>query len=132
MGAIIFDYPAVPFTVVRGYCPAVHISSDYNIDPFWDGQTIEWESSAGYTFRIKVTDEFYNFSTAAYTLDRLFDPAGSSIDCHLFPCFDVVLVRWIQVLNDGRYGVELQPLSSLTTKRHLTLPPPPPGYWHDY
>lgn len=108
------------------------VSSDFTVDPFWDGQTIEWVSAAGYTFRIKVTDEFYNFSTAAYTLDRLFDASASSIDCHLFPCFDIVLVRWNVVLNDGSRGVELQPLSSLTSKRSLPLPPPPPDYWHAY
>ena len=132
MGIIIYDVPSPKFTVVRGYCKYIYISSDFATEPFWDGQTIQWNSVAGYTYRLKVSDDFYPFSTVAYTMDRVMDAAGSSIDCHLFPCLDQVNIRWKLAFNDKAPGVELQPLATLVSKRALLLPPPPPDYWHSY
>lgn len=129
MGAIVYELPSVPFSVPRGYCTHIGISADFSSEPFWDGQVIQFDSAAGYTYRLAVSDDFYPFSTVAYTLDRVMDAGASSIDCHLFPCSDGVLIRWKIVLNGHAPTIELQPLATLTTKRLLLLPPAPPDYW---
>lgn len=128
-GEIIYDSYTPEFSLRRSYCPAIMISSDYTVEPVLTGQVIEWTSAAGYVFRLKISDRFFNWSSNSYTWDYIMDEAGSSIDCVLFPCFDIVLVEWTHNINDGQPCIKLQPLSSLTNERMIQLPPAPPDYW---
>lgn len=129
MGAIIYDAPVIPFNLPRSYVAGVVISSDYSTFPTLSGQTISWDSAAGYSYSLRIADIFFAWSSNVYSLDRVMDEPSSSIDCHLFPCFDVVQVRFGHFLNDGKPAIKLQPLATLTTQRFIALPPAPPDYW---
>lgn len=71
----------------------------------------------------------YAWSNNAYTLDYLFDPAASFIDCILFPCHDIVDIIFGNFINDERPLLSLHPLATGTTVQTLDMPPAPPGYW---
>lgn len=129
MGAITFDYLEPGFTVPRAYLDLVTVRGDFLSLPQWVGNTIHFVSAAGYIYDIKMSDGFYPWSTKAYSLDYIFDPSGSSIDCVLFPCHDVVDVFFRTDINNGKRTVELHPLALGSTRHNLTLPPPPPDYW---
>lgn len=129
MGAIFYIPPLVPFNLPRSYCPGLIISSDYSTEPVLSGQTVSWNSAAGFSYSLRVSDLFFPWSSNVYSLDRVMDADGSSIDCHTFSCIDDVLVTFGHYINDGRPGIKLQPLATLTSQRFIPLPPAPPDYW---
>lgn len=129
MGAIEYQYPQGIKNIPRSYLPGVIVSSDYSVEPFWDGQVIQWTSAAGYIYRLAISDFFYPWSSNVYSFDYMVDETGSSIDCVLFPCFDVCYVTLDHYLNDGKPGLRLQPLATLAQERFMALPPSPTDWW---
>lgn len=129
MGAITYDFLNPRFVIPRPYLSKIAIRGDFNVLPFWDGNVIQFTSTAGYIYRLAFKPEVYAWSTAAYTLDHLMDETASSIDCVLFPCHDIVDLIFGVYINDERPLLSFHPLALGTTVYPLSLPPAPPDYW---
>lgn len=129
MGALEFTTPQPEFNLPRSYLGRVGIYSTFASEPFFDGYTIQWTSTPGYIYRVAFKPNGYNWNSNVYSLTGLFDEASSSIDCILFPCFDLVTVHFSDLLNDGKPMLWFEPFATVGQTRILPLPTSPSGYW---
>lgn len=129
MGPIAYDFLNPKFVMPRAYLRKIAVRGDFLVLPHLVGNVIHFTSTAGYVYQLAIAPNVFAWSTAAYTLDNLMDPGGSSIDCILFPCHDIVDVIFGHFINDEPSVVSLHPLALGTSIATVDLPPPPADYW---
>lgn len=129
MGALSFSYLNPHFNFPRSYIERVAIRSTLSVDPHFDGDTIEWNAAPGYTYRVALKSNFKAWSSNVYSMDYIFDEAASSIDCHLFPCFDLVTIGFTHLINDKPPILWIQPFATPGDAFVLSLPGAPSTYW---
>jgi hypothetical protein len=129
VGALSFVYLQPDFNFPRSYIERVAIRSTLSVDPHFDGDTIEWNAAPGYTYRIALKSVFRAWSSNIYSMDFIIDVPASSIDCHLFPCFDAVNVGFTHLINDAPPILWFQPFATPGDPFVLDMPPAPSTYW---
>jgi len=129
-GEIQYYLDAQDINFPRSYVPEIVVQADFLTEPFLDGSVIQFDTTLGYTYRLKISEEFYAWSSNVYSTSYVFSSEGSSIDCHFVDCYDFCLVTFGRVINDRVRAIVVKPNGAGTDFRIVPLPPAPPGYWN--
>lgn len=129
-GEIHYYLDAQEINFPRSYVTEIVVLADFASEPFWDGRVIQFSTTLGYTYRLAVSEEFYEWSSNVYSTLHVFDSPGSSIDCGLVDCYDFCLVTFGRLINERIRAIAVKPNGAGTSVRVMSLPPAPPGYWN--